>query len=139
MSLLTSFQFLDNFITNVSSRSMDFITGAFFNLDCSWWTWPLLLYAAIEINFYIVYKYHLVPRANILTEPQPVRAFGCQDGNDRFMLMRRILDRLERTCAATGEDMFQACVRRRFARHDWRICVKLLGRESALTLSAVIC
>lgn len=88
---------------------MDFITGAFFNLDCSWWTWPLLLYAAIEINFYLVYKYHLVPRANILTEPQPVRAFGCQDGNDRFMLMRRILDRLERTCAATGEDMFQAC------------------------------
>lgn len=76
----------------------------------SWWTWaPLLVYAVAEINFYIVYKFYLVPRANELTEPQPVRAFGCQDGNDRFMLLRRILDRLERTCAATGEDMFQAC------------------------------
>lgn len=91
---------------------MDFVGGTFshvFQSTSSWWTWPLFIYAAIEINFYFVYKYHLVPRANRITEPQPVRAFGCQDGNDRFMLMRRILDRLERTCAATGEDIFQAC------------------------------
>ena len=73
------------------------------------WTVPLLIvYGTIELSFYIVFHYHLVPRANQRTPPQPFRAFGCHDGKDRFMLMRRILDRLERTCAATGEDMFQA-------------------------------
>ena len=35
--------------------------------------------------------------------------------------------------------IIQACVCRRFARHDRHICVKLLGHESASTLSAVIC
>jgi pimeloyl-ACP methyl ester carboxylesterase len=113
MSLFSkSSHFSDKIVTDISSRSMSFFSTSFLSLfqsNNSWWTWPLLIYTAVEINFYIVYKFYLVPRANILTEPQPVRAFGCQDGNDRFMLMRRILDRLERTCAATGEDIFQAC------------------------------
>ncbi|CAB9496362.1 expressed unknown protein [Seminavis robusta] len=86
---------------------MDFFNGILAN-GTGWWTWPLVIYAAIEINFYLVFKFYLVPRANKRTPPQPFRAFGCHDGKDRFMLMRRILDRLERTCAATGEDMLQA-------------------------------
>lgn len=112
MSFLGNLHFIDPIITNVSSKAMNFFSNIFssiFQPDSNWWTWSiLLLYAAVEINFYLVYKYHLVPQANIPTERQPVRAFGCQDGQDRFMLLRRILDRLERTCAATGEDMLQA-------------------------------
>jgi hypothetical protein len=79
-----------------------------FQTEWSWWTWSLIAYAAIEINFYIVFHFHLIPRANQRTPPPPFRAFGCNDGKDRFMLLRRILDRLERTCTATGEDMLQA-------------------------------
>jgi hypothetical protein len=86
---------------------MDIFSGIVTNLS-PWWSWALVAYAAIEINFYLYFKFHLVPMANQRTPPQPFRAFGCHDGRDRFMLMRRILDRLERTCAATGEDMLQA-------------------------------
>ena len=88
---------------------MDLLSGIVTNLSRGeWWTWALVAYAAIEINFYFIFRYNLVPRANQRTPPQEFRAFGCHDGKDRFMLMRRILDRIERTCAATGDDMLQA-------------------------------
>jgi len=77
------------------------------------WTWSLLygmayLYVAIEIGFYFVCRFYLIPRANQRTDPPPFRAFGCHDGKDRFMLLRRILDRLERRCNANGDDFLQA-------------------------------
>lgn len=117
MSLIRTFHLLDNLFINSNNNhnnnhnhnsnmntNMDMLT----NLLPTWWKWPLIVYGGIELSFYFIFHYHLVPRANERTPPQPFRAFGCHDGKDRFMLMRRILDRLERTCAATGEDMFQA-------------------------------
>ena len=115
MSLLRSFHLFDNlYLSGASSNynisKMDLISIFFHTAvhNPSWWTWPLIVYGSIEISFYLIFHFHLVPLANQRTPPQPFRAFGCHDGKDRFMLLRRILDRLERTCAATGEDMFQA-------------------------------
>ena len=112
MSLLRSFHLFDNlYLSGASSNynisKMDLISNFFHTAvhNPSWWTWPLIVYGSIEISFYLIFHFHLVPLANQRTPPQPFRAFGCHDGKDRFMLLRRILDRLERTCAATGEDI----------------------------------
>jgi len=124
LSLLRNFHVFENLFMSSSSPNLfisSSISSASMNVwqqvisffhtattDPLWWHWPLIVYGSIEISFYLIFHFHLIPRANQRTPPQPFRAFGCSDGKDRFALMRKILDRLERTCSATGEDMFQA-------------------------------
>lgn len=107
MLSMISFNALGSLPQNLSSLALSSLKMMSFN-NWSWWSYPLLAYAAIEINFYIIFHFHLIPKANERKAPPPFRAFGCHDGKDRFMLLKRILDRLERTCEATGQDMLEA-------------------------------
>lgn len=51
----------------------------------------LLLFVGVELCFYWFFHLVLVPRSNLLTEPQPYRDYG----RDRRKLLLRILQRLE--------------------------------------------
>lgn len=61
----------------------------------------LLGYAAVEASFYLIYAFYLVPRANQRTAPHEYRDYG----SHRHLLLLRILERMERTCKATNEDI----------------------------------
>ena len=50
-------------------------------------------YLGIEIAFYFVFCFYLIPRANQRTTPRPYRDYG----RDRHQLLLRILDRMEQT------------------------------------------
>ena len=60
----------------------------------------LLLSAVVvvEICFFLVFRYYLVPRANRRTAPQAYRDYGTQ----RNQLLLRILNRICETCKRTG-------------------------------------
>jgi len=61
----------------------------------------LLGYAAVEATFYLLYAFYLIPRANRRTEPHEYRDYG----DHRHRLLLRILERMERTCKATNQDI----------------------------------
>jgi hypothetical protein len=61
----------------------------------------LLGYAAVEASFYFIYKFYFIPRANRRTEPRDYRDYG----RHRHKLLIRILERMERTCRATNQNI----------------------------------
>ena len=63
----------------------------------------LLIYASIEAVFYLIFTYYLVPLANRRTEPHDYRDYVHL--SDRHRLLLRILDRMERTCQSTNQNI----------------------------------
>lgn len=64
----------------------------------------IIVVAVVEIVFYFVFHYHLVPRANQWVEPQPFRDYG----KDRVRLLNRILDRTIKHTEMKGMDQRKA-------------------------------
>jgi pimeloyl-ACP methyl ester carboxylesterase len=64
-------------------------------------SWKLCLgaYFAVEVAFYFVFKHYFIPKANQRTKPRVYRGYETQ----RHRLLTRILDRLERTSAISGQ------------------------------------
>jgi pimeloyl-ACP methyl ester carboxylesterase len=71
----------------------------------SWSLTPILLtcYLLVEIAFYFLFHYYLIPRANERTLPSPFRDYG----NDRHKLLLRILQRIEWMCEKTDRNVRQ--------------------------------
>ena len=63
----------------------------------------LLIYTSIEAVFYLIFIYYLVPWANQRTEPHEYRDYVHL--SDRRRLLLRILDRMERTCRSTNQNI----------------------------------
>jgi pimeloyl-ACP methyl ester carboxylesterase len=63
----------------------------------------LLVYASIEAVFFLVFTYYLVPRANKRTIPHEYRDYSGLE--ERHRLLLRILDRMERTCRSTNQNI----------------------------------
>jgi pimeloyl-ACP methyl ester carboxylesterase len=70
-----------------------------------WSLTPILLacYLLVEIGFYFLFHYYLIPRANERTPPSPFRDYG----NDRHKLLLRILHRIEWMCEKTDRNVRQ--------------------------------
>jgi len=62
------------------------------------------LYLAIEVAFYFLFHYYLVPRANEWQPPAPYRDYG----RHRHELLFRIIDRASRHAVARSEDVSTA-------------------------------
>lgn len=58
----------------------------------------LYTYLAVEVIFFLVFRFYLVPQANARTEAQPYHDYG----NDRHKLLERVLERLMLICKKTG-------------------------------------
>lgn len=63
----------------------------------------LLGYIAVEASFFLFYAFYLVPRANSRTEPHEYRDYVAT--HQRHLLLLRILERMERTCKATNQNI----------------------------------
>jgi hypothetical protein len=74
--------------------------GEIVNFIREGWLLPCVLYAylAVEILFFLIFKFYMVPKANIRTQAQPYRDYG----NDRHKLLERVLNRLTLICKKTG-------------------------------------
>lgn len=59
----------------------------------------LYVYFAIEVTFYFIFHFHLVPKANQWVEPQPYRDYG----NDRCRVVIRILKRVAKLAQYRGQ------------------------------------
>ena len=57
------------------------------------------IYVAIEVTFYFIFHYQLVPKANEWVEPQPYRDYG----NDRCLIVVRILTRVAKLAQYRGQ------------------------------------
>lgn len=67
-----------------------------------YWTIPLGIYFVIEVCFYFFYRFYLVPKANVRTQPMP---FPGIYRTDRVALFNRMMDRAEITCRITNRTL----------------------------------
>jgi hypothetical protein len=68
----------------------------------------LLVYMAVEVVFYVVFHYHLIPKANIPIPPEPYRDYG--DSGERHLHLYRIFHRVRKSAQQSN-----VCVREALA------------------------